>query len=220
MGEEDWRVYNVGALNIDSILSSVEIGREDLFRKFKFDSNQKLILCIFHSVNLEIGKLKEQMHEIVEALKELEVQTIILYPNNDAGSQNIIEEIEKARDLPFVRIFPNLAHREYISLLKYADVLIGNSSSAIIEAPTMRLPAINIGLRNTGREHAENIIFIKANKAKIVEAIEKALHNKDFRKRVELCRNPYGDGRVADKIIKIISEVEINERLLHKKLVY
>jgi len=169
---------------------------------------------------LEIEKIGKQTREIIDALKELKIQTVILYPNNDAGSQDIIEEIKKVKKLSFIRIFPTLSHGTYINLLRHASVLIGNSSSGMMEAPTMKLPTVNIGLRNTGREHAENIIFIEANKIKILKAIKKALYNKEFRRKVKTCKNPYGDGRASNKIIKIISEMKINKKLLHKKMIY
>jgi len=220
MGEEPWRVYNVGALNLDSILNVQKIKKEDLFKKLDLDPNQKLILCLFNPVNLEAEKMGRQMGEIIGALKELKIQTVIIFPNNDAGSQDIIKEIEKSKNLPFIRTFPSLPHSEYISLLKKTDVLIGNSSSGIIEAPSIKLPVVNIGSRNIGREHAENVIFVRADKNKIKEAIKRSLYDKKFRKIVQRCKGPYGDGRVSKRIIKILSKIRIGKKLLQKKITY
>jgi len=220
MGEEPWRVYNVGALNIDSVLSEPKIKKEILFKKFNLEVSQKFILCLFHPVNLEIEKTREIMRKIVNALAELKIQTVIIYPNNDAGSGAIIKEIEKARNLPFVRVFPNLLHKEYLNLLRYADVLVGNSSSGVIEAPAMKLPVVNIGLRNVGREHAENIIFIEADRTKIVKAIKKALYDRTFKEKVKKCTNPYGNGGTSGRIVKILRKMKVDKKLLHKKITY
>jgi UDP-hydrolysing UDP-N-acetyl-D-glucosamine 2-epimerase len=220
MGEEGWRIHNVGALNLDTILRSPKIKKEILFKKLELNLNPKIILCIFNPVHLEAERMGEQMCEIIKALKELKIQTVIIYPNNDAGSQDIIKEIKKVKNLSFIKIFPSLFHTEYISLLKYADVLIGNSSSGIIEAPAMKLPVVNIGSRNVGREHAQNVIFVEANKNKIIKAIKKALYDKKFRKIIQRSKNPYGDGKTSNRIIKILSKIEIDKKLLQKKITY
>jgi GDP/UDP-N,N'-diacetylbacillosamine 2-epimerase (hydrolysing) len=217
MGEKSWRVHNVGALNIESILNTPKIEKEILFGKLNLKTNQKNIVCVFHPINLEADKAGKQMKEIIDSLKELKIQTVIIYPNNDKGSGKIIEEIEKVKNLPFIKIFHNLPHDIYVNLLRNSDLLIGNSSGAMIEAPIMKLPAINIGLRNVGREHSENIIFIEANKNKIIKSINKALHDKEFIKKVKDCKNPYGEGSTSQRIIKTISLIKINKKLLNKE---
>lgn len=220
MGEESWRIHAVGALNLDGILSGPEIKKEVLFKKFDLDLNQKLILCIFNPVHLEAEKMGRQMGEIIKALKELKIQTVIIYPNNDAGSQDIISAMEKSKNLSFIRVFPSLPHSEYISLLKNTDVLIGNSSSGIIEAPSIKLPVVNIGSRNIGRESARNVIFVRVDKNKIKKAIKRSFYDKRFRKIVQRCKNPYGDGKAGIRIVKILSKIKIDKRLLQKKITY
>jgi UDP-hydrolysing UDP-N-acetyl-D-glucosamine 2-epimerase len=220
MGEETRRIYNVGALNIDSIVNQNLIKKEVLYDKLHLNLNQNLILCIFHPVLLEQNNVASQMSKILEVLNKLKIQTILIFPNNDAGSRDIILEIEKHKEIPFIKIFPSLSHSEYISLLKYANVLIGNSSSGIIEATSLKLPVINIGTRNTGREHAENVIFVDVDKNEIEKAIDKALYDKKFRKIVNKSINPYGNGKVSDKIVKILSNIKIDKQLLIKKINY
>ena len=220
MGEESWRIHNVGALNLDSVLSPPKIEKENLFKKIKLDPNQKLILCLFNPVHLEAEKMGRQMHEIVEALRELQQQVVIVYPNNDAGSKNIITEIKKVKKLPFVKVFPNLPHTEYINLLRCADVLIGNSSSGIIEAPSLKLPVVNIGSRNIGREYAENVIFVEPERNEITKAIKKTLYDKKFLNEVKKCKNPWGNGKTSERIIKILKKVRLDKKLLQKKITY
>jgi UDP-hydrolysing UDP-N-acetyl-D-glucosamine 2-epimerase len=220
MGEEPWRIHNVGALNLDTILNQTLIKKEILFKKLDLKLEQRLIICLFHPVNLEKEEMGKQMGEILQAIKELNIQTVIIYPNNDLGSRAIISQIDKYRHLPFIRVFPSLLHNDYISLLNYADVLIGNSSSGIIEAPSLKLPVVNIGSRNKGREHAENVLFVAAKKSNIIKAIKKALYEKEFLNRVRRCKNPYGDGKTADRIIKILTQIKIDKKLLTKKITY
>ncbi len=220
MGEEPWRIFNVGALGLESVLNSPKIKRGALFKKFQLDLKQKLILCIFNPVFLEDGKMGKQMREILNALKQLKIQSIIIYPNNDTGAKDIIKEINKYKNLPFIKIYLNLNHEDYVNLLKHSNVLIGNSSSGIIEAPSVKLPVVNIGSRNTGREHGGNVIFVDPQKNDIVKAIKKALYNKKFREKLKKCRNPYRNGRTVDKIVNILSKIKINKKLLVKRITY
>lgn len=217
-GEEPWRIFKTGALGLDSIAGQKFIPKKEIFLKLGLNLSQRAIVCIFHPVHLENETVGKQMREIMQALKELKIQTVVIYPNNDSGSRAIIEEIEKYRKLPFVKIFPSLSHPEYISLLKYADALIGNSSSGIIEAPLLKLAVVNIGSRNTGRKYAENVIFTEAEKDKVKKAVKKALYDSRFKKRLKRCRSVYGEGHAAAEIIKVLRKVEINKKLLEKKI--
>jgi UDP-hydrolysing UDP-N-acetyl-D-glucosamine 2-epimerase len=162
----------------------------------------------------------QQMSEVLDALLEINKQTVIIYPNNDSGSDEIIEEIEKRTYVNTFRIFKNLPHLEYFSLLRYAKALVGNSSSGIIEAPSLRLPVINIGSRNVGRDHGENVIFVDANRDEIKKAIKKVLNDIKFKRKVANCSSPYGDGNASKRIVKVLREIEINGTLLRKQITY
>lgn len=220
MGEEPWRIYKVGALGLDTILNQQPIPKGKISAKLGLNPAEPIIVCIFHPVHLERENMGKQMHEIVKALNELKLQTVTIYPNNDAGGRDIIAQIENVRDSSFIKVFPTLPHLQYASLLRHADVLIGNSSSGIIEAPSLKLPVVNIGSRNVGREHAENVIFVNANKEEIMGAIKKALYDEDFKKKVKLCSSPYGDGKASHRIIKVLSEINIDKKLLQKRITY
>lgn len=220
MGEEPWRIFRVGALGQESFLNSPKIKREVLFGRFRLDSKQKLILCLFNPVIFEAEKMEKQMGEVMSAVKQLGIQSIIIYPNNDVGAEAIIKVINRHRNLPFVKIYPNLNHEDYVNLLKHADVLIGNSSSGIIEAPSINLPVVNIGLRNTGREHGDNIIFVDPGKDEIIKAIEKAVYDEKFRRKLRQGKNPYGDPKTAEKIVNILNKIKIGKKLLIKRLTH
>ena len=159
------------------------------------------------------------MRLTLNVLKDLNLQSIIIYPNNDPGSNLIITEIESNREIPYFKIFKNLKRNVYLSLLKNADVLIGNSSSGLIETPIFKLPVVNIGNRNFGRESAENVINVPHNYDKIKNAITKAL-SPEFKSLSQNVKNPYGDGKSSEQIIKVLEDIELNKKLLTKKLEY
>lgn len=220
MGEESWRIFEVGALGLDSILNQNFITKKEISKKLGLRETQEIIVCIFHPVHLESEKAGKQMREILCTLKELKLQTVIIYPNNDNGSKLIIEAIEENRDIEFFKIFHNLKHEDYINLLYNADLLIGNSSSGIIEAPSLKLPVINVGSRNIGRDHAVNVIYADPEMRNIENAINLALSDSNFIYQIKNCRNPYGDGKTSERILRVLKEIKINKKLSKKKITY
>jgi GDP/UDP-N,N'-diacetylbacillosamine 2-epimerase (hydrolysing) len=218
MGEEPWRVQNVGALGLDSVLHLRPLPRKAVEKQLGFDSRKPFVLCLYHAVLVEHEKARKQMQEILSAIAQLRIPTVVIYPNNDPGSEDIIAEITKYSRLPCVKAVPNLEHELYVSILSYASVLVGNSSSGIIEAPSLGVPVVNVGSRNTGREHANNVIFVPPKKRVIASAITKALTDKSFISRVRELRNPYGNGTASLRIVKTLSNIPVNARLLRKRI--
>ena len=104
--------------------------------------------------------------------------------------------------------------------MKVASVLVGNSSSGIIEAPSLHLPVINVGTRQEGREKTENIIDVDYDKKQIKKAIRKAIYDRKFKEKVKKCRNPYGDGKANERIARELNRVKIDKRLLQKMITY
>jgi GDP/UDP-N,N'-diacetylbacillosamine 2-epimerase (hydrolysing) len=127
---------------------------------------------------------------------------------------------EYAEKLQFVKKFRNLPRVEFVNLLRSASVLVGNSSCGILEAPSLKLPVVNIGSRQKKRQHAENVIFVPHDKEAIKTAINKALNDKNFRKKVDTCTNPYGNGHTGEKIAEILASTDIDNRLLVKDFTY
>lgn len=216
MGQQPWRVNRVGALGLDSILRKKLISKKELFHRLNIKSDKKTAICIFHPVQLEIGKLGIQMSSILKTLRNFELQTVIIYPNNDLGSREILSVIKKYEKEKNFKIFANLSHLEYISLLKYSDVLIGNSSSGIIEAPSLGIPVINVGTRNLKRESAKNVIFVKAKAGNIKSSLKKSLYDTGFRQKAMQCLNPYGNGKASDKILRKLIKIKIDKKLMKK----
>jgi UDP-N-acetylglucosamine 2-epimerase (non-hydrolysing)/GDP/UDP-N,N'-diacetylbacillosamine 2-epimerase (hydrolysing) len=220
MGEEPWRVFNVGAPQLDDMIRGTKEPFDQVVAKLGLDSTQPTILVIQHPVLAEVSEAGAQMAETMEAVKEVGAQTVIIYSNVDAAGGEMIETINKYSGLPFLRIFPNLDRMVFLSLLEHAAALVGNSSTGILEAPSYKLPAVNIGDRQRGRMQASNVINVSHNQKEIAAAIRKALYDSAFKQQLETCVNPYGDGQSSERIVKILAEIPIDQRLLDKKMTY
>ncbi|MBU0701044.1 UDP-N-acetylglucosamine 2-epimerase (hydrolyzing) [bacterium] len=218
MGEERKRVFIVGAPGLDSILNEPLIPIEDIRRQFGLKDN--FLLLIQHPVVTEVDAVERQITATMEAIVSMGIQTIVWYPNTDPGSQTIVRIINKFDNPPMIRIVKSLPHKTYLSLMKYASVLVGNSSSGIIEAASFHLPVVNIGTRQQSRQRTVNVIDVDHDTGKIVEAIRFALYDKEFKANVKVCKNPYGDGKTSKRIVEILSRIEINNDLLQKMMTY
>jgi UDP-N-acetylglucosamine 2-epimerase (non-hydrolysing)/GDP/UDP-N,N'-diacetylbacillosamine 2-epimerase (hydrolysing) len=216
MGEEAWRVHQTGAPSLDHLRLRTLFSKEELEKDLNLDLSLKTILVAYHPVTLSNDTTYEA-DAVFEALGNFEDQVIFCFPNADAGSRKLIE---RAREFCETRsnsqIFVNLNHLKYWSLLNCIDALVGNSSSGIMETASLKKPTVNIGIRQKGRERAANIIDVEPNSAKISAGIEKAV-SPEFKASLENLENPYGDGFASEKIVEILTSVELGEKLLIKK---
>ncbi|UCC91687.1 MAG: UDP-N-acetylglucosamine 2-epimerase (hydrolyzing) [Candidatus Aenigmatarchaeota archaeon] len=220
MGEEKWRIFVVGAPCLDTILEIKFPKRKYIENKFDIDPDKPLILVLQHSVTTEPEKAGEQIIETLEAIKKLGEQTIIIYPNSDAGGREIIKQIKKYEKLSFLSVYKSIDHKDYLSLLKYASVLVGNSSCGIVESPAFKIPVVNIGTRQDGRERSTNVIDVGHDRNVISTKIKKTIYDKKFIKGVKKCKTPYGHGNASKRIVKILSDMKIDKNLLQKKMTY
>ncbi len=220
LGENQSRITVVGAPGLDTILNMKYLSKGEVQKKFQLTLKEPFILVVQHSVTTEPDEAEQQIIETLEALKELKQQTVIIYPNSDAGGRRIIKQIQKNESLPFITSYKNLPHLDFLSLMNYAEVMVGNSSSGIIETPSFKLPFVNIGIRQEGRERSINVINVQHDRKMIIKAINKALFDKEFRDEVDKSENPYGDGKASEKIIKVLKEIKLDKKLLQKKITY
>jgi GDP/UDP-N,N'-diacetylbacillosamine 2-epimerase (hydrolysing) len=132
----------------------------------------------------------------------------------------MIEVIKQYEGYPFIKTFKSLPRREYLSLMKVSDVMVGNSSSGIIDAPSFGLPVVNVGIRQEGRERGRNVVDVAHKKSDIARALERALSDKKFLAEVRKCENPYGDGKTGPRVAEALSRIVITPRLLQKKNTY
>ncbi len=216
MGEEPWRVHLSGAPSLDHLRRGEISSKTDIEAQFQLSKDQTLIVIAYHSVTMYKDAVAEQQ-ALFDALSDRSERLIFCFPNADTGSHQIMQTAQQfcdARD--HAQIYTNLPAPVYWGLLARANLMMGNSSSGIMESPSLQLPCINIGIRQLGREQANNIIDVKAERATISEAIDVALSDA-FLQRMDQVVNPYGDGHAAEKIVEVLSQLTIDDRLLFKK---
>lgn len=219
MGEEAFRVYEVGDPGND-LVKFKPIKPQILENRFNIKLNEPILLVVQHPVTSEAKHAAEQMHETMEAIVELGLQTIVIYPNADAGGKSMIETIKEYSTRLNVKILKSLVRDEYLSLMAVSNVIVGNSSSGIVESSFFKIPVVNIGTRQQGRERSTNVIDVGYDRRGIISAVEKALFDEDFKNRVKTCSNPYESENTGIKIAEILSRIDINNKLLNKKLSY
>lgn len=228
MGEEKDKVFLVGAPGLDEVLSKDLISKEYLYNKYNLSEDKPIILIVQHPVSLEINDSKKQIRNTLDSVAELndrdngDFQVILVYPNSDAGGRAMIKAIEEFKasysNHLNLKTYKNINHSDFLGLMNIADVMIGNSSSGLIEAPSFKLPVVNIGTRQYGRERAINVIDVDYDKKEIKDAISKSLNNEEFKESLKDLKNPYGDGKSSEKILNILKTIEINDDLLNKKM--
>lgn len=216
MGEMPNYVFTVGNTSLDGIKKLKKISKHDLEKKYGLNLNKPLVIILQHTVTSEIETIKENILQTIDAVKELNIQAIIIYGNADAGSQKITKVIKNLK----IKQYMTIPYQDYIGLLKHASALVGNSSSGIIEAPFLHVPSINVGTRQDGRLRAESIIDVKYNKNEIKKAIKKAIEDKDFLKKVKSHKSLYGNGDSAKKIVKILEKIDLKKIPIQKKMTY
>jgi GDP/UDP-N,N'-diacetylbacillosamine 2-epimerase (hydrolysing) len=220
MGEEKKRIFITGALTLDTIMHKRLPPKKEIYKKYHLEPNKTTFLVVQHPITTLKDKGYSQLRELFEALDNFKEQTVLLYPNCDAGGKQFIDLIRTFEKKPYLHAFQSMPHEEYLSILKSVDLMIGNSSSGIIEAPSFKIPVLNIGNRQQGRQRSANILDIPPEKNKIIHAIDFALHNKEFQSKVHTCKNQFGNGTAAQHMIKILKELPLDEKLIQKQITY
>ena len=221
LGEQPFRVFNTGSPGLDRLLDVPELTATELSERLNFEikDGEPFILLIQHIISTEIEEAYAQMKITLEAVKELEITTVLSYPNSDAGSQQMIRAIQE-EDLPFLYSAKNIPRLEFVNLMRRAGCMLGNSSAGILEAPLLKLPVVNVGNRQKGRLHADNVQFVSHDKSEIKAAVQRALFDQDYLDLVAKCSNPYGDGTASDQIADILGSIPIDSNLLIKDITY
>jgi UDP-hydrolysing UDP-N-acetyl-D-glucosamine 2-epimerase len=214
MGEEPWRITFSGSLSLDHLRRERLLGKSELEQDLGFEVASDTVLFLYHPVTMKRNTV-EEADEVFAAVSELELPLIFIYPNADAGSRELIGRAEKLAAKGNARVLVNLEHATYLSLLKEVGVLVGNSSSGIIESTSLEVPAVNIGIRQRGREHAANVIDVPAERGAIKSAVRRALSAK-FRKSIRGLKSPYGDGKAAKIVARVLMNAPLSEKLLFK----
>jgi UDP-hydrolysing UDP-N-acetyl-D-glucosamine 2-epimerase len=216
MGEEEWRVHRAGAPSLDHLRRRTLLTREKVEERLALDLQRPTVLVVNHPMTIARDTLQEA-DALFAALENLTDQILFCYPNADAGSRALID-----RTKSFIarrghgKIYTNLDSVTYLSLLRQVDVLVGNSSSGIMESASFALPTVNVGLRQQGRERARNVLDADADGRAILDAVKMA-RNAQFRESLRGMANPYGEGVASEKIVRVLTTVPLSQELLMKR---
>ncbi len=229
MGEEPWRVHTVGFPAIDLISERRYATPQEVAERLGIRLDRPVVLFTQHSVTTEFDQAALQLAPSLEALRTLAaegVQVIVTYPNNDAGGQQIIRELDAlaAQEVPGVQIHRSLGRHLYHGVLGLATqtgtrvVCAGNSSSGIKETPAFGCPTVNVGSRQDGRLRGGNVLNVNYDAGAIIAAVRKGLEDEAFRRLCRTAENPYWLGDAGPKVAKVLAEVPLDQRLIRKKM--
>lgn len=219
LGEEEFRIHNVGAPQLDEMVNAQFTDLKEIENKLCVKLDKGYILGVMHPVTEEADKAQTQAEVFIKALNQFDVPKVIILPNNDAGSNGVKEAIKNYRQGEYY-MYANLKREDYLGLLKNSLCIVGNSSSGLLEAPTFKVPAVNIGRRQNMRFRGINVIDVPFEVDEVVSAIEKAMSVEFVKYLEENCENPYGDGHSSERILNLLMNTKIDEKLLTKKLTY
>lgn len=220
MGEEPWRVFKTGMPSLDNIKTDL-MSKDELQENLNVNFEGNIFLVTYLPVGLRIEESIEELKELLKALEEFNKDTIIFTLSNaDAGGRKVNQYIKEfCKDKNNAHYFPSLGKKRYLSMLNICNIVMGNSSSGIIETPSFKRTTINIGIRQDGRIHPSNVIDVIGDKHEIIKAINTALYDEEFKLRFQNVENPFGDGNASKKIVDVLKSIEINKNLVEKKLV-
>jgi len=217
MGEENWRIYVTGAPGLDNIVKSRLPSKQDMSRRYGADFDSPYLLITLHPETVTNDAPGEVISNLLQVLDGLDIACIFTLPNADQGGGIIRKAIERfVCDHERASMVESFGNPYYLAAMAYASAMVGNSSSGVIEAPTLGVPVVNIGSRQDGRPMAQNIISCAIGCDDIAKAITRAV-SADFKSHFQGVTNPYGDGNAAARMVEILEGIELGEEFLKKK---
>lgn len=220
LGEDPSRIFNYGSTSIDNILTIANMSKVEALDSIGMP-DCRYAVCTYHPTTMEDGTVDGQIQVFLEAIKKFpEIQFIVTKANADQGGARINELLDETeKEMENLHVFTSLGTRRYLSLMKYAEFVLGNSSSGIIETPAFQVPTVNIGDRQRGRLQSKSIINCSADVDSIVSAIQTSM-SAEHKVICKLVVSPYGDGHAAEQIAMKTVEVVMNGRIDLKKKFY
>jgi len=216
LGEEEWRVHRAGAPSLDHLRRQPLLSREEIEERLQLDLQTPTMLVAYHPVTIARDTLQE-VEAVFMALGNLREQILFCYPNADAGSRELIERTKSfIASRGHGKIFTNLDTVTYLSLLRQVDMLVGNSSSGIMESASLALPTVNVGLRQQGRQRPRNVLDANADANSILQVINHA-RTREFLRSLVGMANPYGEGCASEIIVRVLTTVPLSQTLLMKR---
>jgi UDP-N-acetylglucosamine 2-epimerase (non-hydrolysing)/GDP/UDP-N,N'-diacetylbacillosamine 2-epimerase (hydrolysing) len=220
MGEDPSRVFNFGAPGLDQLHNATLLTRSQLESELDFPLNGPVAIVTYHPVTRGAGNVDAQVHHLLSGIRSSGIRALFTMANADAQGAKINARLQaecEASDRRF-KWAPHLGHRRYLSCLKYVSVMVGNSSSGLTEAPSFRLPVVNVGDRQEGRVRAQNVIDVPCTQDAIKRGISRALSSR-FRTTLRRMQNPYAryrDGQTSERIKNVLRDTDISAELLKK----
>jgi UDP-N-acetylglucosamine 2-epimerase (non-hydrolysing)/GDP/UDP-N,N'-diacetylbacillosamine 2-epimerase (hydrolysing) len=217
LGEDPWRIHTVGAPGMDELRKQLAKRTTPKFDAAEYAGDKEYALLLRHPCTRSPTEEEKRTAQLIDAVRAESLEPLIIYPNSDPGNSGIIRAIERAQKQGRARAFRSLPRDLYLSLLQNAEVLVGNSSSGIIESAFLGTPAVNVGLRQTGRLRASPAVIDAADSPSALRlAIRKA---RKLRPRAGT-RTAYGDGRSGPRIARILAATKLTDRLAFKRITY
>jgi UDP-hydrolysing UDP-N-acetyl-D-glucosamine 2-epimerase len=213
LGEEPWRVHVTGAPGIDALAAREPCGRAELERRFGIPSGERFVLVTVHPETLSPAAPEAQLAAVLAALDKLEPLAVFTAPNADPAGRALLARLrEHCAGSARARLIENAGPSGYTDLLAHAEAMLGNSSSGLIEAPVFALPVVNVGERQRGRLCGANVIHVPLDERAIRAGLLRALAP-SFRRRLSRGESPYGDGHAAQRIVRVLDQVELSSLL-------
>ena len=220
LGEAPERVFVSGEPALDDILTAPQLSPKELQHRFGIDVERPFLLVTFHPVTLQYEQVEQQVDELLVALDQARLPVIFTMPNADTAGRIIATRMRQwVQSHPGMgEMVNNLGPDAYHSVLRHAVCVVGNSSSGLIEAPSFKVPTVNIGIRQAGRIRAASVIDAGATRTEILAAIRKAASD-EFRKSLQSLANPYASktNSAVSTITNVLKRVELDDSLLQKK---
>ena len=220
LGENPERVFHVGALGVESIINQELLSKEMLSKELGIDLDKHYIIMTYHPVTVKQDGSRDEFREVLSAVEHLtDYNFIITKANADSGGDEINEKlVDISSRFSHIHLFESLGSLRYLSAMKYSSIVLGNSSSGIIEAPSLRVPTVNIGDRQKGRMRAGSVFDIPAEESQIIDTVRKVIALRELDK-IDYT-NPYGDGSTSVKICDIITRMLTEHTKLYDKRFY
>ncbi len=219
LGERREYVFVTGAPGLDAALREPALTADAVRSLHGLAPDRPWGLVIYHP-DTGVADSGAEMDGIIAGLGGYDGQLVVFEPNSDTGRQAIVERLEKLANRPNTVVLKNVSRPAFLGLLAYAQFLVGNSSSGIIEAPSFGVPAVNVGRRQDGRERGDNVLDVRAERRAIAAGVARACGDAAFLDRVARRRNPYGDGKAGERIAETLAGLRLGPKLLDKRLSY
>lgn len=214
MGESSERIFVIGSPALDKFITEEKVEIQEVYRSLGVSNFDKYALVIYHSLN-DDDNFEKGFENILLALKKLGISAFVSYPNTDPGNKKIIKIIEKYSSDKNFCFYKNLDRNTFVNIYRNAYIQIGNSSCGVVEAASIPLPVVNVGIRQRGRKPQGNVIFVEDDYASIEKGISK-ITSEEFSNKIKDIKNIYGDGYSAQKAYEVIKSIEFN-KFLDKK---